>query len=191
MSSSIKSVLLVIDMQEFFTAMTEAALPKIQTLIRHFNSKNLPVILTQHGHDETDLSGPPYFNQLVRKWGPDGSIHLGSKDWELQPSIKKLIKEELGGDIQTMRKNTYDAFVNTDLDERLRSMKVERVVICGCMTDCCVNTTARGAFNRGWETWLVKDACGSASQVQHEAGLKGFGFAFGDIVTTEEAVEYV
>ncbi|KAI1439584.1 Isochorismatase-like protein [Annulohypoxylon stygium] len=70
-------------------------------------------------------------------------------------------------------------------------MKVERVVVCGCMTDCCVDTTARGAFNRGWETWLVKDACGSASQVQHEAGLKGFGFAFGDIVTTEEAVEYV
>lgn len=152
MSSPIKSVLLVIDIQEFFTAMTEAALPKIQTLIRHFNSKNLPVILTQHGHDETDLSGPPYFNQLVRKWGPDGSIHLGSKDWELQPSIKKLIKEELGGDIQTIRKNTYDAFVNTDLDERLRSMKVERVVVCGCMTDCCVDTTARGAFNRGWET---------------------------------------
>ncbi|KAI0881400.1 Isochorismatase hydrolase [Annulohypoxylon maeteangense] len=187
MASSIKSALLVIDMQNFFTTMTEGALPQVQTLIRHFNLINLPVIFTQHGHDEADLLGPPYLSQLVQKWGVDGSIHLGSKDWELQAPIKDLMKEEF--DVQIVRKNTYDAFINTDLDERLKSMKVERVVVCGCMTDCCVDTTARGAFNRGWETWLVQDACGSANKAQHEVGLEGFSFAFGDIVTTADAVK--
>ncbi|KAI1459811.1 Isochorismatase hydrolase [Annulohypoxylon moriforme] len=190
MTSSIKSALLVVDMQDFFTAMTEAALPQIRILIRHFNSANLPVIFTQHGHDEVDLSGPPYHNQLVRKWGPEGSIRLGSKDWELQVPMKQLIEEEFGEDVQIVRKNTYDAFINTDLGERLKSLKVERVVVCGCMTDCCVDTTARGAFNRGWETWIVRDACGSANKTQHEAGLKGFGFAFGDIVTASDVVKH-
>lgn len=51
------------------------------------------------------------------------------------------------------------------------------------------DTTARSAFNRGFETWLVSDACGSANKAQHQAGLRGFGFAFGDVLTTEEALE--
>ncbi|KAI0122422.1 Isochorismatase hydrolase [Daldinia grandis] len=185
--ASLRTVLLVIDMQNYFTSMTKAALPQIQTLVRHFKSKNLPVIFTQHGHGDADLSDPPYRNQLVRKWGPGGSIHFGSEDWGLQAPIKKLI-EDLGDDPQIVYKNTYDAFINTYLEERLKGLNVERAVVCGCMTDCCVDTTARSSFNRGWETWLVRDACGSANKTQHEAGLKGFGFAFGDIVDTREAI---
>ena len=86
-------------------------------------------------------------------------------------------------------KDTYDAFVNTDLDERLHVGGVERVVVCGVMTDCCCDTTARSAFDRGYETWLVRDACGSANREQHEAGLRGFAFAFGEVLTTEEVVK--
>lgn len=50
------------------------------------------------------------------------------------------------------------------------------------------DTTARSAFNRGYETWLVSDACGTANDAQHQAGLKGFGFAFGEVLTTEEVI---
>lgn len=183
-----KTALLVIDMQNFFTPMTTPALPQIHTLIHHFHTHHLPIIYTQHGHPPADLTGPPYPNQLVRKWGPAGSIHRHSHDWELQPPIAALAAEETE---QPVQKNTYDAFVNTDLEARLRKAGVERVVVCGVMTDCCCDTTARSAFNRGWETWLVRDACGSASGAQHEAGLKGFGFAFGEVVGTGEVVEGV
>jgi nicotinamidase-related amidase len=87
-----------------------------------------------------------------------------------------------------VRKNVYDAFVGTDLEERLRRDKVERVVIVGVMTDCCCDTTGRSAFNRGWETWMVSDATGSASKEQHEAGLKAWGFEYGDVIDTEEVL---
>ncbi|KAL7620160.1 hypothetical protein AAE478_009153 [Parahypoxylon ruwenzoriense] len=191
MSLSPRTALLVIDMQNFFRPMAGAALPHIENLVRHFKTKNLPITFTQHGHDDAELSGPPYRNQLVRKWGPDGSIHLGSHDWELLAPIKNLIRDELGGDTQVVSKNTYDAFINTDLEERLRMLKIDKVVVCGVMTDCCCDTTSRGAFDRGWETWLVRDACGSASKAQHEAGLKSFGYAFGDVVTTEEVINNI
>ena len=68
---------------------------------------------------------------------------------------------------------------------------MERVVVCGVMTDCCCDTTARSAFNRGYETWLVGDACGTASKKQHEAGLNAFGYAFGEVLETEEVVRRV
>lgn len=34
----------------------------------------------------------------------------------------------------------------------------------------------------------MSDACGTADKTQHEAGLRGFGYAFGDVLTTCEAL---
>ena len=121
----------------------------------------------------------------MRKWTPSGSITKGSKDWELMPDIAALTT---ANDNPIIHKNTYDAFLNTDLAALLEAKNVERVVVCGVMTDCCCDTTARSAFNRGYETWLVKDACGTASKKQHEAGLNGFAYGFGEVLETEEVV---
>ena len=56
------------------------------------------------------------------------------------------------------------------------------------MTDCCCNMTGASAFNRGFETWMLRDACPSASKTQHEAGLRGFRFAFGEVLLTRDAL---
>ncbi|KAL6716067.1 hypothetical protein ACLMJK_007029 [Lecanora helva] len=177
------TALLVVDMQVVFTSMATTALPNVLALISHFKNNSLPLIFTQHGHSKEELT-PPYKNQLVRKWGPSGSIAYGSGDWEFMPEIK----EEVQGHT-VVAKNTYDAFINTSLGKILEENKAERVIVCGVMTDCCCDTTARSAFNRGWEIWLVRDACGSANQKQHEAGLRGFEFAFGEVPKTEEVLK--
>ena len=57
------------------------------------------------------------------------------------------------------------------------------------MTDCCCDTTGRAAFNRGFETWLVGDACGSVNRTQHERGLKVFEFGFGEVLPTREVLQ--
>ncbi|KAJ9662074.1 hypothetical protein H2198_001616 [Neophaeococcomyces mojaviensis] len=180
---ALKTALLVVDMQKFFESMTTTALPNIKKLITHFEKTSAPIIFTQHGHSKEELTADPPRNQLVRKWGPSGSIATGSNDWQFQDELKKYTDGA-----KVVAKNTYDAFINTDLQQVLDEDKIQRVVVCGVMTDCCCDTTARSAFNRGFETWLVSDACGSANKAQHQAGLKGFGFAFGEVVTTKEAI---
>lgn len=177
------TVLLIVDVQRVFVDMITLALPNILKLCDHFQTSNLPLIFTQHGHSKEELT-PPLKNQLVRKWGPAGSIATGTRDWEFLSEIKKIAKDQ-----RVVAKNTYDAFLNTDLSNILERESVERVVVCGVMTDCCCDTTARSAFNRGYETWLVQDACGSANKRQHEAGLRGFGFAFGEVLSTAEVIK--
>ena len=177
------TALLVIDMQQVFLDMTTTSLPNVLQLIDHFQFSNLPLIFIQHGHSKEELT-PPYTNQLVRKWGPDNSIATGSPDWELMPEIATRAKNH-----RVLAKNTYDAFLNTGLADELDKDSVERVVVCGVMTDCCCDTTARSAFNRGYETWLVEDACGTESQEQHEAGLKGYAFGYGEVLSTEEVLK--
>ena len=177
-----KTALLIIDMQNVFAGMTTTAMPNIKRLHSFFESSSLPVIFTQHGHTKEELT-PPFKNQLVRRWGSEGSIHKGSKEWELIPDVKELVK-----DSPIVAKNTYDAFINTSLTSLLDAGQIERLVVCGVMTDCCCDTTSRSAFNRGYETWLMSDACGSANKKQHEAGLRGFDFACDNVMKTAEAI---
>jgi len=208
-----KTALLVIDCQNFFAPMLGSALPNIKRLITQFQSTSSPILFTQHGHSEEELNTDPSPNQLVKKWGPSGSIAHGSDDWQLIPELLEYLPpsatskhslplpstdantsaaSNFSADDKTWPKicpkNTYDAFINTQLHQFLKVHGIQRVVVCGVMTDCCCDTTARSAFNRGFETWLVDDACGSANRTQHEAGLRGFGFAFGEVLGTKETV---
>ena len=193
-----KTALLVIDVQAFFSSMTHACLPNILTLIKHFSSTSRHVIFTQHGHSEKELSENPYHNQLVKKWGPNGSIKIGSDDWQLMDELKPHLPHgEKDGKTWIVPKNTYSAFLapwfveetKPSLLSILEDEQIERVVVCGVMTDCCVDTTGRDAFNRGYETWLVSDACGSANKRQHVAGLRGFEFGFGEVLETKAAIQ--
>jgi nicotinamidase-related amidase len=188
MAGQTNTALLVIDMQNVFLAMTKTCLPNIIKLSNHFAANGLPQYFTQHGHPDTDFQ-EPITNQLVKKWGVDGSIHYGTSDWKLIPAVEELVKKA-GQDVDTdvVEKNVYDAFIGTDLEERLRKAKVDRVVIVGVMTDCCCDTTGRSAFNRGFETWMVSDATGSAHKTQHEAGLKAWGFGYGDVIDSKEVL---
>ncbi|KAI1881142.1 hypothetical protein JX265_001382 [Neoarthrinium moseri] len=178
-----KTALLIVDMQQYFSGMAKKATPNIKALREYFSETSRPTIYTQHGHPDEDFVRP-YRNQLVRRWGVAGSIHKGSPEWELIPWVKKSV-----GTSEVMAKNTYDAFVNTDLAALLEKNEVGRLVICGVMTDCCCETTARSAFNRGWETWLVGDACASVDEEQHQRSLDDFVFGYGPLWTTEEAIK--
>ncbi len=55
-------------------------------------------------------------------------------------------------------KTKPSSFWQTDLDEQLRTLGVENLVLCGFMTHVCVNSTARAAFNLGYRATVVGDA---------------------------------
>lgn len=55
-------------------------------------------------------------------------------------------------------KNYPNAFVATDLDQRLRDTGAKNLVLAGFMTHMCVNSTARGAFNLGYQGTVVANA---------------------------------
>lgn len=58
----------------------------------------------------------------------------------------------------TIVKHYPNAFVGTDLDERLRALGRETVIFAGFMTHMCVNSTVRGAFSHGYKPTVVAGA---------------------------------
>ncbi|ANZ15184.1 isochorismatase family protein [Streptomyces noursei] len=89
-------------------------------------------------------------------------------------------------------KTAPNAFVDTDLGDRVDAAGNEDVIVIGFMTHMCVTFTAEGAFLRGNRPTVVADACAtrplatavaevSAEQLQHSA-LATIGDLYGVVV---------
>jgi ureidoacrylate peracid hydrolase len=69
-------------------------------------------------------------------------------------------------------KSRYDAFAGTSLDSHLRGLKRDSLVIAGLTTECCVDSTARDAFERDYHVFIAKDAVAAYAPDLHQAALK-------------------
>ncbi len=75
------------------------------------------------------------------------------------------------GDIVLEGKRGLDAFGSTNLDFILRSKGIQTVVLAGFLTNCCVESTMRSAYEKGFEVITLTDAVGATSAAEHENAI--------------------
>jgi nicotinamidase-related amidase len=89
---------------------------------------------------------------FVQHDGPPGDPHHpGEQGWRLLPEIATRESDRV------VRKKNCDAFLGTDLDRVLQSAGARELVVTGCATDFCVDTTVRSALARGYRTIVPSD----------------------------------
>jgi ureidoacrylate peracid hydrolase len=71
------------------------------------------------------------------------------------------------GDIVLEGKRGLDAFASTNLDFILRSKGIETVALAGFLTNCCVESTMRSAYERGYEVITLTDCVAGTSPEEH------------------------
>jgi nicotinamidase-related amidase len=81
-----------------------------------------------------------------------GFLEYGTNRWQLQSGL--AVKE---GDIK-IRKTMANAFLKTNLEETLKSIGANNLIICGYSTEFCVDSTLRYASALGYNIQLVTDA---------------------------------
>jgi nicotinamidase-related amidase len=64
-------------------------------------------------------------------------------------------------------KRQWGAFYGTDLDLQLRRRRITTLVLCGISTCFGVESTARDAFERGYQQVFVEDAMSATSTAEH------------------------
>ena len=139
-SSLTASTLILIDCQNTYTRGVlelegvQAALAEAATMLDRARTAGIPVIHIQHDAGP----GSPYD---VRE--EIGAIVDSVAPREGEPVVVK---------------NYPNSFVGTDLDERLKALGAQNLVLTGFMTHMCVNSTARGAFNLGYAPTVVAAA---------------------------------
>jgi ureidoacrylate peracid hydrolase len=126
-------------------------------------------------------------------------LHLGVKDGV-------LARDEWGTDIveeltpedgePVIYKTRFSAFYRTDLDELLRSYGAKHLIITGCTTSICVESTIRDAFFRDYHCILLEDCAAepmgrNLSRSNHEATVLLVERIFGSVSNSSDFINAV
>lgn len=87
-------------------------------------------------------------------------------------------------------KRQWGAFQGTELDTQLRRRGVRTIVLCGIATNFGVESTARAAYELGYEQLFAEDAMTASSAEEHQASLKVLRH-MGRVRTTDEIASAV
>jgi nicotinamidase-related amidase len=171
-----KTALVLIDLQKGIVAM--AAGRPLDNVVKNgaalasaFRARDLPVVLVNvagvaPGRTESPrMSGefPPEWTELVPE------LNAQSSDIKIT-------------------KRTWGAFYDTPLDEKLKERGVTNIVLGGVSTSVGVETTARQAFERGYNVTLAIDAMTDLSDEAHENSVKRIFPRLGQTGSTQDVL---
>jgi nicotinamidase-related amidase len=126
--------------------------------------------------DRARAAGIPVF-YIQHDGGPGSRLQPNTQAWEIRAEIAPKPGEPV------IRKRACDAFFETPLDALLAALHVTRIVVAGCMTQYCVDTSVRRAVSLGYDVVLAADGHGTADAggllfdqiiAHHNSVLDGF-----------------
>lgn len=89
---------------------------------------------------------------FIQHDGPPGDPHHPNL-----PGWQILEELDVRTDDSIVRKRSCDAFLDTSLESLLSARSIDRLIITGCATDYCVDTTVRSALARRYPTIVPAD----------------------------------
>ncbi|MBV1795827.1 cysteine hydrolase family protein [Siccirubricoccus sp. G192] len=205
------TAMLVVDMQNDFGAtggmfdragidisVIRRAIAPTARVISAARAARLPVIYVKEElrPDLSDIGaeGSPHWRMCQRMavgaevTAPDGRpsrIHVaGTWNTEILPELTPR-----DGDV-IVAKRRWSAFYGTELDARLRALGVRYLVVTGCTTSLCIESTIRDAAFRDYICVLPADCTGQparsgSSYSGHEESLKIIERSFGWLSCSE------
>lgn len=150
-----------------------ALIPRLAALINGARGAGVPVIYIQM----TVLPGRVIESAPQLRFLRRLHIDLAGDDSPLLYTVEgtpgQEIVDELApqdGDVM-VKKYRSSSFWGTNLDMLLRSNKIETVIVTGCTTEGCVESTARDALFNDYYVVVPEDCVASDDQTQHDASL--------------------
>lgn len=170
-----KAALILIDLQKGIVGMAStgaAVVERAAYLAKAFRERGLPVVLVNVADPavkRTDAQRPNL--QLPPDWT------------ELVPEL-----EQQPGDI-LVTKHSFGAFIGTGLDEVLRGRGVTQVFIAGISTTIGVESTARSAFDFGYNVVMVADAMADRDPDAHTYSVAKIFPRLAEVDTTKNVLK--
>ena len=84
----------------------------------------------------------------------------------------EVIPELAGYRGEIIPKKRYSGFYGTKLEEKLKELKPDKLIICGVLTNICVMHTAADARNRDYEVEIPVDCVASPDEAAHRFALE-------------------
>jgi nicotinamidase-related amidase len=166
------AALMVIDLQKGIVGLPTVhpigdIVDRSARLARAFRARGLPVVLV-------NVTG-----------AAPGRTDAGRPAFALPPDWTELVPElEPQPDDLIVSKQRWGAFIGTSLDEELRRRGVTQVFLTGVATSAGVESTARSAYDHGYNVVLVADAISDRDADAHRHGVEKIFPRLGETDTT-------
>ena len=130
-------------------------IPNIQRLLEQELVQGSKVFFIGDQHDPDDLEFKIF---------PPHSV-AGTVEAEVIPELAKYPGE-------VIPKRRYSCFFDSQLEEKLRQLKPEKLIVCGVATNICVLYTVADARNRDYEVEVPTDCVASFNEAAHRFALE-------------------
>lgn len=112
--------------------------------------------------------------QPLNQWMPPSS-----EDAEIIPDLERQPEDLL------LSKSCSGAFAGTNIDFHLRRAGIDSLIVCGVVTDGCVEQAVRQAHDFAYACVLVSDGCGALTEEIHENALERLEHRRAHVLSTE------
>lgn len=129
-------------------------IPNIQGLLEQELAQGSKILFVCDQHEPDDLEF---------KMFPPHCI-AGTPEAEVIPELAKYPGE-------IIPKKRYSAFFNTSLEEKLKQLKPDKIIVCGVLTNICVMHTVADARNRDYYVEVPVDCVASPDEKAHQFAL--------------------
>ena len=188
-----RTALVVIDLQNAFMRVgAPSEVPSARTIVPAVN--RLATALRNSGGTVAWVQAtyerggwPLFFDHMVR---PElaarilAALRPGAPDHALWPELAIS-----AGDI-IVPKYRFSAFLPgaSTLPAMLRGRGIDTVVIAGCMTNMCCDTSARDAIMTDFRTIMAADCNAARTDAEHLSALASFLTGFGDVRRSDDLI---
>jgi len=171
----LKTAIIVVDMINDFVSgvlkckRASRIIPNVQRLLDFARKKKISVIYVNDAH-------LPGVDKEFDVW-PSHAV-VGTKGAEVIDELKPA-----KGDY-VLQKRRYSAFFETGLDQLLRDLKADTLVLLGLVTNVCIQHTAADAFFRGYRIVVPEDGVEAPTEEDQKSSLKYLKTMYGCEITT-------
>lgn len=171
----------------YYVPRLRVAISNTRRLLDAFRRLNREVVFTRHGALLSDGR-----DMIRRRQQRDGHARQqtgrptlwskGSREHEIVAELAPLDHELV------IDKNASSPFNGTGIDQLLRNLGLETLVMTGMATDMCVETTARDAADRGYHVVVAEDATATFFPEHHRAGLSALARVYAQVWSTDRVL---
>jgi nicotinamidase-related amidase len=168
-----RKALLVIDMQKgSFTEATprhntEGVVQIINSLAAAFRAKSWPVLFIQH-----DGSTMNEFVPFTTEWELLDDLEIGPNDVRID-------------------KYANDVFYRSELGQKLNALAINELVITGCATDFCVESTIQSAVSKDYNVTVIEDGhtTGNRPSLRAHQVIDHYNWVWKNMIPTKGKIE--
>jgi maleamate amidohydrolase len=180
-----KPAVVVVDFQLAFTTHgqsdTESTLRATAKLLEKARAVGVPVVYLTVAYDTMD--------DVPLAWRREGEIFSRCQRGLATGAINPIVAMEPADLL--VEKRHASGFYDTDLDEKLKVLGVDTLLMCGTSTSGCVRSTAVDGAARSYRVMIVDECCDDWRPLSTAAALYDLADRYADVVHLEPVLEYL